>query len=447
MNSNFFNKEEYKRLNKYQKQVVLTKKKKVLVLAGAGSGKTSTIVMRVKYLLEVLKVDEKSILCISFTNNAVNKLKEETKLSNVYTFHKLALNIIGNKYEILSEDLLMDIIIKSFGNTSLLSIFKISKEEMYKLIFTFINLFKANGYDINYFYKIINKADSKDKILLKEIMKCYICYDSYLKSEGLIDFNDMINLASNLVDNTNLNYKYIIIDEFQDTSLNKFNLINKIRIKCNANFMAVGDDFQSIYRFTGSNVNIITMFRFYLPFSKIYKLKYTYRNSIELSSIANKFICKNPVQIKKKVISFFSVNNPIEIVYYDDLINKIKKVINEDDIKDAFILGRNNKDIESINISFKKMSVHKSKGLESNYVFLVNVNNNKDGFPNKYTDHRILKYVNNYKEYYPYEEERRIFYVALTRCKKKIYIFVPNNNESIFIKEIKRYKNVKVREQ
>ena len=445
MNTNFFEREEYKRLNKYQKKVVLSKRKNTLVLASAGTGKTSTIIMRIKYLIEVLKINKEEILCISFTNNAVNNLKKEVNIPNIYTFHKLALTIIGNKYEVLTEDMLMDVIINSFNNKTLLSLYSISKEEMYKLIFTFINLFKSNGYSVDYFYKIINIANTKDKLLLKEIMKCYICYDSYLKSESLIDFNDMINLSNKLVDSRNLNYKYIIIDEFQDTSYNKFKFINKIRKKCNASFLAVGDDFQSIYRFTGSNINIIINFRKYIPFSKIYKLKYTYRNSKELNYVSGKFICKNKAQINKRIKSFTSIKNPIEIIYYDNLNDKINDGIKENNIKDAFILSRNNKDLEDINVCFNKMSVHKSKGLECDYVFLINVNNNKNGFPNKYTDHKILKYVNNYKEYYPYEEERRLFYVALTRCKKKIFILVPRNNESIFIREIKRYKNVYIR--
>ena len=278
-------------------------------------------------------------------------------------------------------------------------------------------------------------------------MKRIYIWNIYLKEENLIDFNDMINLAIKYVDKININYKYIIIDEFQDTSLNKFKLINKIRKKCHANILAVGDDYQSIYRFTGSNINIITNFKWYVFFTKVYKLKYTYRNSKELNYVALKFINKNPVQIRKKVKSYISVNNPIEIIYYDNLDKKVKEVIKEDNLKNICILSRNNKDLENISLNVSKMSVHKSKGLEFDNIILINVNNNMNGFPNKYNDHYILKYVNRYKEYYPHEEERRLFYVALTRCKKKIYVFAPKNNESIFIKEIKKYKNVIIRKK
>ena len=443
-------KEDFKSLDKYQLKAVTSNRKKILVLAGAGSGKTYTIVSRIRYLIKYRNVKPSDILCISFTNDAVNKLKEDlnNKDVEVLTFHKLALKIIGRKKEVLAEDMLTDIIINTFSNDKLFGLYEMERFDMYNLVKTFINLFKSNNYSLDKFYTFINKANTKDKMLLKEIMKCYICYESYLNKEGLMDFNDMINIAINKLDKVNLKYKHIIIDEYQDTSLTKFLLIKKIISINKSNLFAVGDDFQSIYRFTGSNIKIITRFKKYFPFSKIIKLKYTYRNSKELVFIAGKFIMKNKSQIRKKMKSNIRENNPVKIIYYDDLTSSINKVIEKEEIDDLFVLSRNNKDLENINIKgikYKKMSVHKSKGLQAKYIFLINVNSNKNGFPNKYIDHNILKYVNNYKDYYPFEEERRLFYVALTRCKNRVYLFVPKYKESIFIKEIKRYKNVSVR--
>lgn len=442
-------KEDFKSLDKYQLKAVTSNRKKILVLAGAGSGKTYTIVSRIRYLIKYRNVKPSDILCISFTNDAVNKLKEDLNNNDVevLTFHKLALKIIGRKKEVLKEDMLTDIIINTFSNDKLFGLYEIEKFDMYNLVKTFINLFKSNNYSLDKFYTFINKANTKDKMLLKEIMKCYICYESYLNKEGLMDFNDMINIAINKLDKVNLKYKHIIIDEYQDTSLTKFLLIKKIISINKSNLFAVGDDFQSIYRFTGSNIKIITRFKKYFPFSKIIKLKYTYRNSKELVFIAGKFIMKNKSQIRKKMKSKIRENNPVKIIYYDDLTSSINKVIEKEEIDDLFVLSRNNKDLENINIKgikYKKMSVHKSKGLQAKYVFLINVNSNKNGFPNKIEDHKILKYVNNYKEHFKYDEERRLFYVALTRCTKKIYLFVPSNRESIFIKEIKKYKKVNV---
>ena len=437
-------------LDKYQLKAVISKRKANLVLAGAGCGKTYTIVSRIKYLTKYLNVNPKDILCISFTNDSVNKLKEDLNNSEieVLTFHKLALKIIGNKKEVLAEDILTDIIINTFSNDKLFGLFNLNKDEMFFIVKTFINLFKANNYELDKFYTFINKSSVKDKMLLKEIMKCYICYESYLNKENLIDFNDMINLAIRKLDKRNIRYKYIIIDEYQDISKTKFLFIKKLIKLSNSNFFAVGDDFQSIYKFTGSNINVITNFKKYFPFSGVIKLKKTYRNSNELVKIAGKFIMKNKFQIRKKLKSSKSVKSPVHIVYYNDLNKVMENIIYEDKIDNLFILSRNNKDLDSINIkgiNYKKMTVHKSKGLQEDYVFLINVNCLSNGFPNKYVNHYILNYVSNYKERFLYEEERRLFYVALTRCVKRIYIFVPYNMESCFVKEIKHYKNVFLR--
>lgn len=324
--------------------------------------------------------------------------------------------------------MLTDIIMDSFSNDKLYGLYKMGKSDMCRLIKTFINLFKSNNYDLDKFYTFMNKADTKDKMLLKEIMKCYICYESYLNKEGLMDFNDMINIATSKLKYSSVRYKYIIIDEYQDTSISKFNFIKELVKLSDANLFVVGDDFQSIYRFAGSNVSIITCFRKYFPFAKIIKLKNTYRNPNRLVKIAGKFIMKNPYQIKKKLKSKIKDKDVLEIVYYNDLNEMVNKVIKEDKINNLFVLSRNNKDLESVNIkdiNYKKLSVHKSKGLQADFVFIINLSSSYNGFPNKFTDHKILKYVNNYKEYYPYEEERRLFYVALTRCKKRFIYLRP----------------------
>ncbi len=440
------------KLDKIQTKAVTSKRKNILVLAGAGSGKSLTIVGRVKYLIHEQNVNPKDILCISFTNDAVNNLKTDLneKEVDVMTFHKLALKVIGRKKEILTEDMLTDIIMDTFSNYTLFGLYGMSKDDMYCLIKTFINLFKSNNYNLDMFYKFINKSDKKDKLLLKEIMKCYICYESYLKKENLIDFNDMINDAIKKLDYSNVRYKHVIIDEYQDTSITKFNFINKLLKLSNAYFFAVGDDFQSIYRFTGANLKIITNFKTYFTFGKVFKLKNTYRTPDELIKIAGKFVMKNKAQVNKKLKSINKIKNSVEIVYYNDLNNKINEIIKLDNIDNLFILSRNNKDLDKVcklGINHRKLTIHKSKGLQSDYVFIIGLNNKNNGFPNKIKDHEILKYVNNYKEYYPYDEERRLFYVALTRCKKKVYLFTPIDNPSIFVKELKRYKNVIIRQK
>jgi DNA helicase-4 len=129
--------------------------------------------------------------------------------------------------------------------------------------------------------------------------------------------------------------------------------------------------------------------------------------------------------------------------------------LDKQNIKEILVLGRNNKDISKYidntynqkediytykNISFRYLTMHKSKGLESNTVILINIENSLIGLPTKIKNEKILKYVNNTKDIYPYEEERRLFYVALTRTKNRTYIISPTKNESVFITEIKKDK-------
>lgn len=160
---------------------------------------------------------------------------------------------------------------------------------------------------------------------------------------------------------------------------------------------------------------------------------------------------RNKRQVRKCLRSDISIDNPVNVIWYDDLLSSMLKIIKTDKLDNIFVLGRNNDDVKSVvlnNVNYQKMTVHRSKGLQADYVFVVGLTDFKNGFPNKFTDHKILKYVNDNKEYYPYEEERRIFYVALTRCIKKVYLFVPRKNPSLFVKELlKQYKNVVIREK
>jgi DNA helicase-4 len=186
----------------------------------------------------------------------------------------------------------------------------------------------------------------------------------------------------------------------------------------------------------------------------------TYRNPQELINIAGKFIMKNKYQQRKNLVSNKHLSNPVIIYYCDDKIKILKEILtilDNQNSKEILVLGRNNKDIINYidknykqnndiytynNISFRYLTIHKSKGLESDNVILINVEDKLLGLPTKIKDEKVLKYVNNTKDYYPYEEERRLFYVALTRTKNKTYIISPYQKESIFIKEIKKYKGV-----
>lgn len=330
-------------LDKQQTDIVLDENDYTLVTAGAGSGKTLTILGKLYYLTVIKNINPNEIICISFTNASAvslkNKIQKELKSSiPVYTFHKLALTILKNeKYEIADPNLLEDIINIFFNENiktnkillkKLLKYFKIkttkNPKQTYQqfinknpkeltilknLISTFIHNLKCNNYTIIDFNNFLKKAKKTlnykkyqtDKTFLLLTINIYLLYQQYLKTNNEIDFDDMLIKANKTIEKNkiNKNLKYIIIDEFQDTSYIRFNLIKSIINKTGAKLLAVGDDFQSIYRFTGCDLSLFLDFNKYFKNAKIMKIENTYRNSQELISIAGNFIMKNKKQIKK----------------------------------------------------------------------------------------------------------------------------------------------------
>ena len=470
------------KLSKEQIKPIIDNPKISMIIAGAGSGKTLTIVGKIKYMLDNNLIKENEICAITYTNKAVDSLKKKiyevtNKDIDVFTFHKLSINII-NKTNInynIDESLLEYIIdeffnSKALGNKQLLNyiynifniyIFKtnynykrILKSKEYisfkKTIISFINYVKSNN-----LYNKLNNLLSNNKYK-KELIIIYIIYYLYnieLESSNTLDFDKMIDKATNLINDNivKLPYKLLIVDEFQDTSLLRFNLIKSIVLKNNSKLCVVGDDYQSIYKFQGCDISLFLNFSNYLNNVKIYYLNETYRNSQELINIAGGFIMNNPNQIKKNLISNIHIDNPIRIIKYInnniliDLINKLPLD------KEILILGRNNFDIDKYIKDYKLidnnlyinndkhklkyMTIHSSKGLESDIVIVLNLVNDIYGIPSKLKDSELLELLKN-KDDYPYSEERRLFYVALTRTKSYVYLLVDKYNPSIFIKEL-----------
>lgn len=426
-----------------------------LVVAGAGSGKTFTIVNKIKFLLDNNIYKENELLIISFTNESVNDLKRKIDYNlDIMTFHKLAINLINNPNMKISNEYYLKFIINEYFNSygkynkkqnKLIKriLQEVDIDNLKKLIFTFINLYKSNYNDINYLLNLYQKSHFINKIYFKIILEIYHIYNQELESSNLYDFNDMIKIATNNIINNQIktNYKYIIIDEFQDTSLNRFKLINAIIKQNNAKIFVVGDDYQSIYRFTGCNLDIFLNFNKLVNNLNIINLDYNYRNPKEIIDVANSFIMKNKNQIKKETICLKNINKPIKICFYKNKRTAIEKILKYIDTK-YLILGRNNKDKDLFNVQDKPfLTIHKSKGLEEDNIILINLTNNNNSLPSKIKNHKVINKIIK-TDYYPYEEERRLFYVALTRTRNNIYLLVPKSNYSIFIKELmKKYKN------
>lgn len=492
-------------LDKEQFNIATSKDKELLVVAGAGSGKTFTIVGRIWYLINVKKVKPEEILCISYTRDASdslkNKLIKEFNINmNVYTFHKLAINILRDKgidFKIASPDLLelcieeylrIDILeypkqlkylrfilkINWHSTDEYLKVLDDKKEEINKFInvvSTFIKLYKCNGYEISYFKDMLDKLSKKilkkiDCYYILIIFNIYIKYSQYLTDNNEYDFDDLIVEATKIVNESAYikKFRYIIIDEYQDSSYIRFNLIKKIVNYNNSYFMAVGDDFQSIYKFSGSDIGLFINFQNYFKNGHILKIQTTYRNSQELVNVAGDFIMQNKKQIRKKMKSNSHIRKPIKIVYYekeDTDFYKLCLYLKRNNKCNILVLGRNNKDISNyisskvkitedkriilkddskMNINY--MTMHRSKGLECDDIIIINLKDDALGFPSKIEQNKILEYIRKDTKKDFSEEERRLFYVALTRAKNNVYLFTPRLKSSIFVKElIKNYKN------
>lgn len=490
-------------LDKQQQEIVMDNSKYLLVVAGAGSGKTLTILGKINYLIRYKDILPSEILCISFTKASCNSLKEKIQKEfnlnlPVYTFHKLSLEILKEKEQfnitnsnslddIVHHFLYIDILSSNKQMNNVLNYFKVkikndirkqyldfcssntSKMELLeRLLLTFIKLFKCNNHSLIDFKLFLKKAKrtifynryKKERIILTLALNIYLIYEEYLANNNEIDFDDMIINARKYVDKYGINnkYKYVIIDEYQDTSYIRFLLVKSILGKTGANLMVVGDDFQSIYRFTGCDVSLFLDFSKYFSDAKVMKIENTYRNSQELIAVAGSFVMKNKNQIKKRLKSNKHILKPIEIICYKDIkkafVSLVEKIY-ENNRKPIMILGRNNNDIniilseklkidnngkliylENKNIEMYYLTSHKSKGLEEENVIIINLENKLLGFPNKIIDNKLLRFVSCKDDKYPYSEERRLFYVALTRTKNKVYLLVPKNNPSIFVKEL-----------
>ena len=490
-------------LDKQQQEIVMDNSKYLLVVAGAGSGKTLTILGKINYLIKYKEILPTEILCISFTRASCNSLKEKIKKEfnvdvPVYTFHKLSIDILKEKEQfniadtntldnIIHHFLYIDILSSNKQMCNVLNYFKVKTKRdvkkqyldfcslnsskiqlLERLLLTFIKLFKCNNHSLINFKNFLKKAKrtffynryKKEKIILTLAINIYLIYEEYLFDNNEIDFDDMIINASEYVDKYGINnkYKYVIIDEYQDTSYIRFLLVKSILGKTGAHLMVVGDDFQSIYRFTGCDVSLFLDFNKYFNDSKVMKIENTYRNSEELISVAGNFVMKNKKQIKKRLKSNKHILKPIEIIYYKDIkktfISLIEKIYSNSR-KPIMILGRNNSDIDIVlsnkikidsngkvtylenkDIEMYYLTSHKSKGLEEENVIIINLIDKLLGFPNKIIDDKVLRFVSCKDDKYSYSEERRLFYVALTRTKNKVYLLTSRGNPSIFVREL-----------
>lgn len=410
--------------------------------------------------------------------------EHKTKLLETYSYYNSEGILLKKLAEILTAN---GVALKPRDFSDVFNTVYASKSNKYfsefmNLCCTFISLFKSNNYRIeqieilkkNYCSAELNEFLCERTSLFLDIIKVILAeYQNNLSAQNAIDFSDMINLAAEKVEAgcEITPYKYVIVDEYQDISKSRFCFLKAIVEKSRAKLFCVGDDWQAIYRFAGSDISLFTDFEKYFGYTKILKIEKTYRNSQNLIDEASRFVLKNPMQLKKDLRSDKKLDYPLVFWGYDDEPYKtiqfaVNKIISEFGINSSILfLGRTNYEREILKKSglfrfYKRnreecieyipspevpidfLSVHKSKGLEADNVIILNFKNDKLGFPNQIADDKVLNLVLTNGENYNFAEERRLFYVAITRTRNRTFVLTDNKNPSPFFKEFTESNSV-----
>ena len=372
--------------------------------------------------------------------------------------------------------------------------------KLVNLLCRFISNFKVNGFTHEDFTRMYHSTQNvRTRLFLEICNECYLEYEKYLRENKAVDFEDMINESARLLREVqelgeNLDFKYVIVDEYQDISRQRFDLTTALSDVTNAKIIAVGDDWQSIYAFSGSDISLFTKFEEKMGYAKLLKIVKTYRNSQEVIDIAGNFIQKNKEQITKTLKSPKTIKDPVIIYTYDSAYKKqnmdrrtgknyasahavevcLEQIMEYNRIEGKkqgkiLVLGRfgfdgdhlewsglfeyvnRNGKLRSVkypHLDITVMTAHASKGLGYDDVIIINGKNETYGFPSKIEDDPVLAFVIKGDRSIDYAEERRLFYVAMTRTKNRVYIVAPEKNPSEFLLELKRdYKNVILRGQ
>jgi len=394
-------------------------------------------------------------------------VKHNTKLFETFSYQVSE----GNIFELLKNNLIKYGVTfrqKTFEQLNLLAKETFNPKKDFQLFMTFLRHFKANNSTFNSIREKINQPpDPNRNLKFFEVFKeIYEAYQAMLCTNQEIDFEDQVNRACKYLEGNEYNhgYNYILVDEFQDISQDRKRMIQAlIGQNETAKLFAVGDDWQSIYRFSGADINIMTHFADHFGVVTESHLTRTYRSFQGIVDVASEFIQRNPNQIQKKVKACNNIDmNQVYIREFDSISDqlsqiktqllKINKVaVKRNQVVSVFLLGRYNhlepidliselSELSNISLSFK--TIHTAKGLEADYVIILNVEHSIYGFPSQISDDPLLKMVIPNPEKFPHAEERRLMYVAITRAKRGVYIFSNSKSYSTFSNELKDMEGV-----
>jgi len=429
-------------LNNEQKKAAKFTEGISVVIAGAGSGKTKTLVKRIENTLRDGNVKPEEILILTFSRKAAEEIRERSgrEIADAHkitagTFHSLCYRILSENPKLLLENF-------GIGKFSVMS-----EEDEEKLLSDMVasridNFMGLSNKTVFYLLKNLHRLDDSRKKTLtdigitRELDSVRSDFELYKKEHSLMTFSDLIFCANSILskdiafrEKMKQRFKYIFVDEFQDTSDDNFLLLKNLMPDDKPNLFAVGDDWQSIYGFRDANIDyMIRPHKYFRSVSK-YFLTVNYRSRREIIRISERAIKRNKNRSRKKIKSASGKGGEIVFKRYDswkDEIEIIRQILSQSIAGTNCVLYRNNyygdrikKEIGDCWVSFS--TIHGSKGLEYDNVILCGV---EDGvFPCAFNS---------------LEEERRLLYVALSRAKEKLFILYKKTEsiEPLFIREI-----------
>jgi len=328
-----------------------------------------------------------------------------------------------------------------------------------RLIRTFMTHVKSNSMTISEIESRLLgkwnhlKSDRTD-LFLEIYWQIHEEWNLRLKAANAIDFEDMLIKAAHTIENNAYvpDYDLILVDEFQDSSSARARLVKSLLRLKGKYVLVVGDDWQSVNRFAGADVSLMNRFHEFFGKGPTLHLSRTYRCTQTIANAATKFVTKNPMQIKKDVLADRgTTGNPIVLIRAGGEQQGVREALLRvsDDLKanglnnaSVFILGRYkhdhdwvpNEEFPKLNIKYR--TIHGSKGLEADYVVVVNMEAGRYGFPSEIDDDPILNLAMSELEDFEHAEERRLLYVALTRAKTQAFLVTKQNKDSMFAVEL-----------
>ena len=370
-------------------------------------------------------------------------------------FHK------GDVFQVLSRQLLsLGAVFRMATHQSVSRELVRQEENILAMLTSFNFLLKSRGRTMEEIARQV--GGGPDAITVNDIIAPFVkAYRLMEEDNNEVDFTDAIIRATDLCNNGHRpDYDYILVDEFQDISMDRYRFLQSLRRKSPlTKLFCVGDDWQSIYRFTGSDMALFKQFEKYFGYTKKCLMETTYRFGEPAIAESSKFILANPEQAVKNVHPFkLDVETKLDFLSTDgrdgvvDTVKYLADQIPAD--KEILLLGRYGFDVnifkntelavhdtkDRVYVTYGRrqmnfMTVHQSKGLECDYIIMLNCNGGTIGFPSQISDSPVLKYVLSEPDAYAFSEERRVFYVGITRAKKHTWVLYDMNNPSPFVKE------------